>query len=286
VGDQAGKLSQGQYAVAVGVVAGAISQGTNSVAVGWQSGYTSQSTNAVAIGNAAGYSSQGQYAVAIGGDGAGNSSQGNEAVAIGRVAGNSSQGANSVAIGAGAGNVTQGTLAVALGTNAGNSLQGRNAVAIGYAAGQNSQHASSIVISAIGSAAQSAGVNTCVIAPIRNGAGGFVLNYSTPSGEITYTTSSRSTKNTIEPLVTDTATVYQLAPKTFIYNTDPQSGTHVGYIAEEVYEVNPAFATYCELNGPPVAINYNTVQVYMLEEMKKLRAEVDALKAQLAPASQ
>jgi hypothetical protein len=125
-------------------------------------------------------------------------------------------------------------------------------------------------------------VNTFAIKPVRNGAGGFVLNYSLPSGEITYVASSRDTKNTIEPLTADTATVYQLAPKTFIYNTDPQSGTHVGYIAEEVYEVNPVFASYCELNGPPVAISFDTIQVYMLEEMKKLRAEVNALKLQLA----
>jgi hypothetical protein len=60
---------------------------------------------------------------------------------------------------------------------------------------------------------------------------------------------------------------------------------HIGYIAEEVHEVDTAFAAYNDPEGPPVGINWNGIQVYMLEEMKKLRAEVDALKAQLAPAA-
>jgi len=112
------------------------------------------------------------------------------------------------------------------------------------------------------------------------------LNYNATSGEVTYVTSSRSTKNTIQSLATDTSSIYQLAPKTFIYNSDTQLTRHVGYIAEEVHEVDPVFATYDSPDGPPLAISFDTIQVYMLEEMKKLRDRIAVLEAAATPASQ
>ena len=109
-------------------------------------------------------------------------------------------------------------------------------------------------------------------------AGTFPLYYNTSSFEITYNTSSRTTKNTIQDLATDTAPIYGLQPRTYIYNTDPQSGPQIGYISEEVKELNRNFATY---NTPdletPVAINYNVITVFLVEEIKKLKARVEAL---------
>jgi hypothetical protein len=54
---------------------------------------------------------------------------------------------------------------------------------------------------------------------------------------------------------------------------------HIGYIAEEVHELDTAFAAYNEPEGPPVGINWNGIQVYMLEEMKKLRDRIATLEA-------
>ena len=121
--------------------------------------------------------------------------------------------------------------------------------------------------------------DSLVIAPIRVAYGSVVLYYNDTTKEVTFQSSSRKTKNSIDVLIADTAKVYELVPKTYIYNTDPQSGTHVGYIAEDVADVDPRFATYNELNGPPVAISYDTIQVYMLEEMKKLRDRIAVLES-------
>ena len=79
-------------------------------------------------------------------------------------------------------------------------------------------------------------------------------------------------------MATDTAPIYGLQPKTYIYNTDPESGPQIGYIAEEVKELNRNFAAY---NTPdletPVAINYNVITVFIVEEIKKLKARIEAL---------
>ena len=68
----------------------------------------------------------------------------------------------------------------------------------------------------------------------------------------------------------------------FIYNSDPRSGPQIGYIAEEVAELNPKFATFCEPGGPPESINWNTITVFMVEEMKKLKDRVTQLEALIA----
>ena len=71
----------------------------------------------------------------------------------------------------------------------------------------------------------------------------------------------------------DTNVIYDLSPKTYYYNTDPNAGLQVGYIAEEVRELNRHFATYDRPGGDPVAINYNAVVVFLVEEVKKLKKE-------------
>ena len=73
--------------------------------------------------------------------------------------------------------------------------------------------------------------------------------------------------------------MYGLSPKTYLYNTDPEAGLQIGYISEEVAEVHKKFATYNEPNGSPVAIDYNTIIVFLVEEMKKLRERVAQLES-------
>jgi hypothetical protein len=76
----------------------------------------------------------------------------------------------------------------------------------------------------------------------------------------------------------DTSPLYSLRPRTFIYNSDPEGGQQIGYISEEVHELNRYFATY---NAPdldvPVAINYNTIVVFLVEEIKKLKKCIESV---------
>ena len=108
------------------------------------------------------------------------------------------------------------------------------------------------------------------------------LNYNTTTGEVTVISSSASTKNTILDLEMDTTPLYSLRPRTFIYNSDPAGGKQIGYISEEVQMLNRYFATY---NAPnlevPVAINYNTIVVFLVEEIKKLKASISSGKGKI-----
>jgi hypothetical protein len=67
-----------------------------------------------------------------------------------------------------------------------------------------------------------------------------------------------------------------LEPKTYTYNSDPDAGTQIGYIAEETINVHPNFTTYNGYNDPltPVAINYDVITVFLVEELKKLNQQV------------
>jgi hypothetical protein len=228
---------------------------------------TSQGTSAVAVGDSAGQTSQSQYAVAVG-RGSGSSLQGDAAIAIGNAAGS----------------VSQATLAIAIGKQAGQGSQGAAAIAIGYGAGNSNQAGNSICINASGSLVENTTVGSCVIKPIRGQAGTPNLVYNSTSGEITWNNSSRDSKHDITPLLLDSTKVYLLEARSFVYNYDVDAGIQSGYIAEEVADVDLYFASCSREDGKPFNINWNAVQVCVVEEMKKLRAEVDALKAQLAPA--
>lgn len=74
-----------------------------------------------------------------------------------------------------------------------------------------------------------------------------------------------------------TDTIYNLQPKTYLYNTDPSAGEQIGYIAEDVATLNKHFATYNEPDGVPIAINYNSILVFLVEEVKKLKTKQQEL---------
>jgi hypothetical protein len=84
------------------------------------------------------------------------------------------------------------------------------------------------------------------------------------------------------PLEEDTSVVYKLQPRSFLYNSDPAGGKHLGYIAEEAAAIHQRFAGYNEPGGAPVGIDYNCIRVFMLEEMRTLAKEVSKLKEILA----
>ena len=285
IGQNAGQISQKDNAVAIGINAGNASQGPNTVAIGSSAGTNTQGQLAIAIGNQSGLTLQGQYGIAIGVQ-SGSGTQGQQCVAIGNSAGFQSQGSGAIAIGFGAGSVGttgQGINAIAIGVNAGNTQQGVNAIAIGQFAGQTSQGANSIVINASGTAFTTTTPSACFIRPLRALAASTALYYNSTTFELSYLTSSSTTKNTIQDLTVDTSIITQLKPKTYHYNTDPDAGIQVGYIAEDVKVLNKHFATYDIPEGNPVAINYNTIVVFLVEEVKKLKQELAILKDQLTP---
>ena len=114
----------------------------------------------------------------------------------------------------------------------------------------------------------------CVIAPLRQTApGGNTMYYDTGTGEIYCGGSSETIKNTIENLTMNTSMIDNLQPRTYYYNSDPESGLQVGYIAEEVETITTHFATYNRPKGKPVNINYNSILVFLVEEVKKLKRD-------------
>jgi len=276
LGTYAGEIDQGAQAVAIGFNAGSNTQGQAAVAIGYNAGTNTQGASAVAIGFNAGTNTQGGSAVAIGFN-AGSNTQGTSAVAIGTSAGIYSQGQYAVAIGINAGSGTQGTGAIAIGNGAGNGLQGANAIAIGSAAGFANQNASTIVLNATGSAVNTLTASSFYVQPIRSVAGGVPLSWNAATGEVSITPSQRATKNTIVDIADDTSVVFGLQARNFIYNADENKEVQVGYIAEEVEELNRKLAIHNGVDGPPVNINYNVVLVFLVEEVRKLRAQVDEI---------
>ena len=105
------------------------------------------------------------------------------------------------------------------------------------------------------------------------------VHYNSTSFELFVLTSSATKKNSIENFTMDTSVIDKLSPKTYFYNSDPDAGRQIGYIAEEVQFVNKKFATYDTPNGDPVAIDYNTIVVFLVEEVKKLKKEIINLKS-------
>ena len=319
IGFLAGYLNQNQNSIAVGYEAGRLGQGIEAIAVGYHAGYQFQSgvaignkacefnqwSGAVAVGSQAGEILQWEKAVAIG-NSAGQRLQGTKAVSIGQQAGQTQQGTGAIAIGYQAGQNIQFANAVAIGSNAGQLLQGTGAIAIGAGVlgiastdqGQNSIHINSsgypyeaavfpqntILIS---SKRQQnflpLNQNSFYIAPIRPSSGTTDLNWNPSTFEVTFQSSSRRFKNAIEDFKEDTGKIHQLNPKTFNLNNDPKSGKQIGYISEEVSEIYDKFATY-EKEGVPLAIDYNVITLFLVEEIKKLKykmSEIEELKKEI-----
>ena len=182
-----------------------------------------------------------------------------------------------MALGNSAGAGTQGAGAIAIGASAGQASQGANSIAIGTNAGLTSQNPNTIILNASGVAVDSIAASGFYVQPVRAVAGGVAMLWNAVTGEVSIAPSQRETKNTIVDLADDTSVVFGLQARNFIYNADENKEVQVGYIAEEVEELNRKLAIHNVVDGPPVNINYNVVLVFLVEEVRKLRAQVDAL---------
>ena len=76
------------------------------------------------------------------------------------------------------------------------------------------------------------------------------------------------------------ASIYDLNPVTFVYNSDASETTQYGLIAEEVADVFPGIVVN-NASGQPETIQYHVLPVLTLNELKKLAARVAVLEAHI-----
>ena len=276
-------------------------QGSQSVAIGYQCGYNKQGMESVAIGSNAGFSQQGTNSIAIGMQ-AGSSIQAAFSIAIGSNAGFESQGTGSIAMGDSAGNVRQGIDAIAIGNSAGTTNQGKSSIAIGKNAGSNGNNTlgsyfqadNSIILNSSGNYVNAKSANSIILCATGSGftgtTNGFFVNpirsstttsnlvYNANTKEITYNGSSRRFKNNITKLDRNWDDIFLL--QSCEYNFIQDNSHAIGYIAEEVSEINTEFATYGLENEPesPSGINWFNLILYQNEIIKRHNDEMKEMK--------
>jgi hypothetical protein len=171
---------------------------------------------------------------------------------------------------------------VAIGDGAGTSSQGTHSIAIGHLAGYVSQHRRTIILNADGTQRNSDGEGRFYVIPVRGSVNtGNTVYYNTSTGEITYASSSIRFKKNVQDLSPATTQgVYHLRPRTF--DGKFEAGHFVGFIAEEVADVDPDLAVLNPDTRQPDGINWNTITTYTVAELQRLRETVDALQAEVA----
>jgi hypothetical protein len=199
-------------------------------------------------------------------------------IAIGYYSGQQNQSTGAIAIGYQAGYNSQGNDSIAIGTSAGQQNQGNNAIAIGNSAGVTNQDANSIVICADGSGSASAGINTCVVKPIRNVSNANYLLYDAVSGEITYNPSITPSSIRYKTNVTDIHSkfidaIYNLRPVEFDFKEKNKHA--IGFIAEEVVEHIPEIILYKELEpGKIESIDYEKLVVPLVKIVQDYKKQI------------
>ena len=157
--------------------------------------------------------------------------------------------------------------------------QGTESIAIGYEAGKTKQIKNSIVINAGGTwpttflgNSQYQTVSGLYIRPIRGQSfvGTPILTYDTTTFEITYYTSSIKYKKNVTDLSENTSILHNIRARE--YDTKISNQHCIGYIAEELNEISEWF-TWKNPDGTPEGINWFSLLVYAIEEIKKLKKE-------------
>jgi hypothetical protein len=167
------------------------------------------------------------------------------------------------------------TSTTSLSQNTMNNIQllNNDSIAIGNNTNTSIQHSNSIVINATKNTVITGVSNSLYVKPIRGIAKASpVLTYDSTSGEITYNTSSIKYKKNVIDLTEDTSAIYNIRARE--YDAISDGTRHIGYIAEELNDVSKSF-TWKNPDGTPEGIEWFNMLVYTIEEMKKLRIELN-----------
>jgi len=95
------------------------------------------------------------------------------------------------------------------------------------------------------------------------------------SDQLGIAVSSRKYKENIQDMDDISSNIMKLRPVSFTYKTD--SALQTGLIAEEVHEIMPNLVVY-DKQGDPQTVKYHDLPALLLNEIQKLRKEVDELK--------
>ena len=172
-----------------------------------------------------------------------------------------------------------------------NNTTGSCNIGIGFCAGSGLTTCSNSIV--IGSIAGANASNTTWIANIYNNAvgGSCQAVWVDSTGKLGYCSSSLRYKENIQECYFDTSYLYCLKPYSFIKKNDETRMTQLGYIAEYVNDYIPQ-AVSCQkkcmvIEGEtseemiPDSIQLEKLVIPIVEEMKKLKKELDDLKSKL-----
>jgi hypothetical protein len=102
--------------------------------------------------------------------------------------------------------------------------------------------------------------------------------FDAATGQMGPTVSSRRFKKDISALTIDTARIFDLRPVEYTLKT--HNIRDFGYVAEEVAEILPCIVPR-DAEGLPFGVSYDKLTVMLVEELRKVRAEVAALKKKI-----
>jgi hypothetical protein len=102
---------------------------------------------------------------------------------------------------------------------------------------------------------------------------GVALAYDTKTKQVIQQTGSNVFFTNIQNLEANTQTIYNLVPRQ--YQSISTGDTGIGYIAEELVSVDPNLVL--QVDGTPMATQWSSIVVFLVEELKKLQLRVAAL---------
>jgi len=178
-------------------------------------------------------------------------------------------------------NITTGSLNVALGNSAGSNVAGGGSSNIMINSFGVSSDSNTLRIGA-GTGTGERNLDRAFIQGIhgRTVAGGIAVLIKS-DGQLGTTTSSRRFKVEIEDLGERSANLFELRPVSFRYTEeaagDGERPLEFGLIAEEVAEYYPELVVYDE-GGEPSSLRYHLLTPMLLNEVQRLRRELDALR--------
>ncbi|MCL2642619.1 MAG: tail fiber domain-containing protein [Candidatus Bathyarchaeota archaeon] len=150
--------------------------------------------------------------------------------------------------------------------------------------GGNSSNYWSVLTGVDGSPILSVGYSNWVsVLSLVASSGGTRAVYAMSNGVFTPNSSSERYKENIQD-IENSSWVYDLKPVSFEWKDKERKqtdGLQIGLIAENVHALCPSLA-WVDEQGNPEGIHYEKLAVPMLAELKKLRAEVNELKAEIA----